>query len=99
MPGKRPNLAFYAKTCDFWDNFWPQIFASGKKSALFAGTPQAGPYKNRAGIAAGPALAILYDSAYFFGAALAPPLPLKYLKNSELGSTTITSPLSLKLAR
>lgn len=35
---------------------------------------------------------------YFLAAAAAPP-PLKYLKNSELGSTTITSPLSLNVAR
>ena len=35
---------------------------------------------------------------YFLDGA-AVPLPLKYLKNSELGSTTITSPLSLNVAR
>ena len=35
---------------------------------------------------------------YFLAGPAVPP-PLKYLKNSELGSTTITSPLSLNVAR
>ena len=36
---------------------------------------------------------------YFLAGAGAPPEPLKYLKKSELGSTTSTSPRFLKLAR
>lgn len=38
-------------------------------------------------------------SAYFLEELLLLPIPLKYLKNSELGSTTITSWRLLKLAR
>lgn len=79
---------------------------SPKNTAFYAFPQQPGrTKKNGAGIDAGPATAApslrtgAVSMLHYFLDGAAVPLPLKYLKNSELGSTTITSPLSLNVAR
>ena len=72
----------------------------GKKTALFTGPHEHRGHK-KAGPASLPAPPEVLPLDYFLAAPAEPaePLPLKYLKNSELESTTITSPLSLNVAR